>query len=88
MNYYFERNQRWLKPVFGGLVTAISPILMQVIAGPTGSPLPVWLPFVGLAIAGFGAGLGAMFTDTTSAHIARFVGTAAGFAVILHSIFA
>jgi len=28
-----------------------------------------------------------MFTDTTSAYIVRFVGTAAGFAVILNAIF-
>lgn len=87
MTKYFEHNRLWMSPVIAGLMIAIGPALLQVIGGPDASPLPAWLPFLGLAIAGFGAGIGATFTHTTSANVVRFVGTAAGFAVLLLSIF-
>lgn len=87
MKSYFERNQRWLKPTFGGLMIAMGAIIVLVMGGQNADTVPAWLPAVGLVVAGFGAGLGAMFTDTTSAYIVRFVGTAAGFAVILNAIF-
>lgn len=63
-----------------------SALMFQMIVGQkTGAGL-AWLPAIGLIVAGLGAGIGAMFTETTSAYIVRFVGTAAGFAVILHSV--
>jgi len=87
MKKYFERNRRWIQPAIVGIMVGTAPILLQAGGGAGATPIPEWVPSVVLAAAGFGAGLGAMFTDTTSAYFVRFVGTAAGFAVILYSIF-
>lgn len=66
---------------------ATGAIIVLVMGGQKADAVPAWLPAVGLVVAGFGAGLSAMFTDTTSAYVVRFVGTAAGFVVILNAIF-
>lgn len=73
--------------MIAGLIIAIGPLLVQATGGPNASPMPAWLPIFDLTIAGFGAGIGATFTDTTSAHVVRFVGSAGGVAVILYAIF-
>jgi len=64
-----------------------STLMFKTMESETANVIPQWLPAIGIIVAGFGAGFGAMFTNTTSAYIVRFVGTAAGFAVILHTIF-
>lgn len=91
MMNYFERNRRWLIPAMGGFMIAAGAVMLKVVAGTSPDPsvatLPSWMPVAGLAIAGFGAGIGAMLTDTASAHIMRFVGTAGACAVLLHAIF-
>ncbi len=74
----------------GGFMIASGAVMLKAVAAATPDPsaatLPSWLPIAGLALAGFGAGIGAMLTDTISAHIVRFVGTAGASAVLLHAI--
>lgn len=88
---YFERNRRWLVPAMGGFMIAAGAGMLNVIAGKSPDPsvatLPSWMPIAGLAIGGFGAGIGAMLTDTASARIMRLIGTAGACAVLLHAIF-
>lgn len=84
MNAYFERNKLWINPFFGCMILAAGPLILSTF--PISSPIPQWLTNVGLAVGGIAAGVGAMFTDTASARIVRFVGSAFGAAVILYSV--
>lgn len=83
MAKYWKTNQRWLRPAIGGLMIAIVQMTLPAGAG----SMPDWLPLTALALACFASVLGAMRTDTTSAYLVQFVGTAAGFAFLLHAIF-
>lgn len=87
MTQYFESNRRWITPLVVGLMLALGPILLQVIGGPDASPLPAWVPSVGLMVAAFGAAIGAMRTDTTSAYLVRSVGFGVSLVVVFYSIF-
>lgn len=88
MNDYMQRNRRWIKPALVGMMLASAALMVRIIELKAGaSHVPSWVAPVGIVISGFGAGLGAMFTDTTSAYIVRFIGTAAGFAAVLQSVF-
>lgn len=87
MNQYFVRNGLWIKCMIGGLMIAMVPLLLMTIDAALLTQIPKWLPPVGLSLACFGTGIGAIFTDTKSAKIVRFVGSAAGLAVILALVF-
>ena len=84
---YFDRNRRWLGPIMAGAMIGLPPVMMQVIGGTASVVVPVWITLTGLVIAAFAAGVGAMFTHTSSAHVVSFVATAAGFAGILYAFF-
>ncbi|NTB05877.1 hypothetical protein [Agrobacterium tumefaciens] len=87
MQKYFERNKRWIKPALVGAMLATAGLMVQIIDQKGGTEsVTSWVAPLGIIIAGFGAGLGAMFTDTTSAYCVRFIGTAAGVAAFLHSV--
>lgn len=87
MKKYFEKNRLWMPPAIGGFLAATIPVLLQVIGGPKVGTLPGWLPLVPVSFGALGAFVGAMHTDTTSANMVRFAGSAVIFAAILYAMF-
>lgn len=87
MKHYFAKNRLWITPAIGGFLAAAVPALLLAIGGPNVDTLPGWLPLVPLSFGVIGTIIGAVHTDTTSAGLVRFVGSAAVFAALLYSIF-
>jgi len=88
MGDYVERNRLWLSPLIICLMLSMTPDLLTNI-GPTAS-LPNWINAVSLilaGLAGFAAGIGAVFTRTTSAEVVRYLSCACAFAGIIVAIF-
>lgn len=81
---YMDRNRRWLSPIIGGVLVAAGPALFTAAHIPLS--LPEWVTTAGVAIAGLAAGVGATLTDTISARLVRFLGTATGAAAILYGL--
>lgn len=85
MNEYVKRNQRWINPFFACLVLSAAPVLMAIIDPSV--KLPGWISTVGLILGGLSAGIGAAITETMSAKIVRFLGSALAISVTLVSVF-
>ncbi|ENB7351400.1 hypothetical protein ABIJ78_004597 [Salmonella enterica] len=75
---YIDKNGRWVKPLVIGLIAFLAPFTF-VLAG-IQPPSYVSFSFIIAAIAFLIAGLGAVFTDTFSAVVARvlIIGTTSG----------
>lgn len=87
MKEYFARNRLWITPWIGGSLAATISVLLQAMGGPNVGTLPGWLPLVPFSFGTLGATIGAAHTNTTSANLVRFVGSAEVFAAVLYSMF-
>lgn len=87
MTAYFEENNLWLNPMFAGLIILIVPTLVSIIQPALLAQIPKWIQPVGIALSGLGTGIGAYLTDTPSARIFRFLGSASAVGALLTLIF-
>ncbi|RRS01186.1 hypothetical protein EIP75_21665 [Aquabacterium soli] len=79
---YYNRNSRWLAPLLVIALLTLTPVVLSTFdvnrldgGGPM-PPVPVWMATVakvGVVLATVLAALGACFTNTLSAHLARVV---------------
>lgn len=84
---YIERNQLWIIALIGGMIIGITPLILATLGTNTDFSIPKWVSPLGLTLAGVGTGFGAMLTDTASAKVVRYVGSAFAVAVILYQFF-
>lgn len=87
MSHYFERNRLWLNALLAGFIISVAPLLLAIVDPTVAVSLPKWINVTALILSGFGVGLGAMLTDTSSAKVVRFLGSAFAIAVIAYNIF-
>ncbi|WP_421526897.1 hypothetical protein [Pseudomonas brenneri] len=78
---YIDRNSRWLLPLLASFMLLSAPALIEIVGNE--SPIPVWVTSLFAAI-GFGAsGVFAMFTETFSAHVVRWLAEILAIAVLV-----
>lgn len=77
---FLGRNGNWLLPFVGSLILLVTPLLTHTLGQE--SPIPEWVLTIFAAL-GFGAtGVIAMFADTLSAHVVRWLAEVLSVAVL------
>ncbi|NVL49824.1 hypothetical protein F2S72_08740 [Pseudomonas syringae pv. actinidiae] len=77
---FMGRNGNWVLPFVGSLILLVTPLLTHTLGQE--SPIPEWVLTLFAAL-GFGAsGVIALFTDTLSAHVVRWLAEVLAVAVL------